>query len=117
MGKPVNSIPGAAKPRQRPVLVTFNNAQKKNDLLRNKAKYRDELRKDNVMIFEDLTRARRILLSTVKEKFRSAHSRNGDICFFKNNVLTRIAQPNDLFSHGFDEDEIEKCEKAVMNSA
>ena len=118
IGKQKQTIPGAESPKPRAALLTFRTNQKKSDFLRNKRKIRDELKKDRILIFEDLTKARRTLLSVVKEKYRNAHSRNGDAFFFNNNKeLVRISKPDDLFRHGFTEADILKCETALAESA
>ena len=116
VGKPKQSIPGADRPNPRPAFVTFRSGHKKSEFLRNKLKAREDLKRDRIMIFEDLTKARRTLLAIVKEKHRNAHTRNGVICFFNNNELVRINKPDDLFTHGFIEHDVRKYETALMNT-
>ena len=118
IGKQKNTIPGAEPTKPRAALVTFRTGQKKSDFLGNKRKIREELKKDRVLIFEDLTKARCTLLAVVKDKFRNAHTRNGDVYFFNTNKeLVRIAKPDDLFRHDLTESDIMKCETALTESA
>ena len=72
-----------------------------------------------IAIFEDLTKARHIMLNVVKERFKSAHTRNGTVCFYSRDghggeKLVHVRNPNYLFEHGFEIDEVSKCERALM---
>ena len=116
LGRKRETIPGAAPPLPRATFVQFRNREKKQELLRNKKKIKPILIKDNISIYEDITKARRVMLGVVKTKYRSAHTRNGDIAFYEGNKLTFVKTPNDLFAHGFSQEDITKCESALQNS-
>ena len=103
----------------RSVIVRFNNPDVKVSILRLKKNIKKDLMDRNISFYEDLTKARRVLLGVVKERYRSAHTRNGTVCFYtKNNQdverLVYIKNPNYLFEYGFDMEEIVKCERALM---
>ena len=56
----------------------------------------------------------------MKECYKSAHTRNGTVCFYAKDghggeKLVHIRNPNYLFEHGFDVDEVTKCERALMD--
>jgi hypothetical protein len=94
--------------------VNFHIKGKKREFMMNKRKYKDVLIEKKVSVFDDITKPRRALLQIVRSKYKSGHTRSGEVAFYKDNNLVFVKRPNDLFSHGFDVEEIERCEKAFL---
>ena len=116
IGKKREPTPEMQRPAPRPAFVTFSDTAKKGALLRNKSKIKTELIDRKISVYEDITKARRALLATVRDKFRSGHTRGGDVAFFKENRLVFVRQPNDLFAHGFTVEEISKSERVLLGN-
>ena len=103
----------------RPIIARFNNPEVKTSILRQKRNIKKDLTDRKISLFEDLTKARHIMLNVVKERYKSAHTRNGIVCFYTKDghggeKLIHVRNPNYLFEHGFDIDEVSKCERALM---
>ena len=116
LGKKKETIQGANPPAPRAAFVIFRDESKKSDLLRNKGKIKQELITKKVSVFEDITKARRTLLATIRNKYKSGHTRSGDVAFFKVNRLVFVKQPCDLWSHDFSVEDITKCERAFTDT-
>ena len=105
IGKPsTNTRDGRVKPR--PIIAKLGNRDLKLKVMQSKSKIRPELVDKKIGIFEDLTKARREMLSVVRSKFSSAHTRNA------NRDLVHVRNPNELYGHGFSLDEVKICEDA-----
>lgn len=98
------------------MIVEFTSRLKKNELLRNKGKIRPKLIQKRVSLYEDITKTRRTVLRIVKDKYRSAHTRNGDIAFYKGSSLHFVRKPDDLYSHGFTLEHVKECEAAFLGT-
>ena len=99
--------------KPRAIIVKFKDRESKLNMLRGKAKIKEDLKKRKIGIFEDLTKARREMLSVVRDRHPSAHTRNGTVCFYdKRGNLVFIRDPNMLYQHGFTMAEVMQCEDA-----
>lgn len=106
-------------PKPRPVVLKFKKISTKTGIMIAKGKVRRELKDKNILLAEDLTKARREMLTIVRSRYPGAHSRNGTICFYKssndtNRDLIFVRSPNSLYEHGFEVEEIEQCERAFL---
>ena len=102
VGKEKETIPGANPPAPRAAFVTFRVEFKKVIFCGIKEKSNRNSSRKKVSVFEDITKARRTLLATVRSKYKSGH--------------TRTKQPNDLWSHDFSVEDITKCERAFTDT-
>ena len=89
--------------RARAIIVRFFARDKRNQMLINKNKLKDNVDYKNVFIAEDLTQLRAKLLHYVKreERVASAYTRDGKIiCQLRDNSRIVLESPDDLFKIG-----------------
>ena len=89
--------------RARAIIVRFFAREKRNQMLVNKNRLKDNDDYKNVFISEDLTQLRAKLLHYVKREERVASTYTGDgkiICQLRDNSRIMLESPDDLFKIG-----------------
>ena len=110
--------------RSRPTIVRFNKSYVKSSILRQKRNIGKDLGERKVSLFEGFTKIRRIKLSVVQDRFKSAHTSCRTVCFYRmdshvggDKLVYVKKKPYYLFEHGFDIEDISKRDRALMDKA